>query len=259
MAATAFKGEKLVGKSNYIKWINPASLFLEINGYMPYISGKASPPDQSLYYARGTEGGRSVLAPYSQELAIKYYEKLNYFETQSQKALGALKSIISLENQERFKDKNTAKKLWNAIQATFGQSILELVSRYINQIVDSNYSSYKSIDEYTSLDCEIPKPVITSLILKGLPSSFDAFSSRKYEKMSGDLKNIDINGLINDLISEEARIGVNADLNANKASKGGRGNNKKYCNKCKITGHIESTCWVKHPELKPNSENPNKK
>ena len=77
--------------------------------------------------------------------------------------------------------------------------------------------------------------------------------------MSGDLKNIDINGLINDLISEEARIGANADLNANKASKGGKGNNRKYCNKCRVTGHIESTCWVKHPELKPNSENPNKK
>jgi hypothetical protein len=45
MAATAFKEEKLVGKSNYIKWINPASLFLEINGYIPYISGKALPPD----------------------------------------------------------------------------------------------------------------------------------------------------------------------------------------------------------------------
>ncbi|KAH6715185.1 hypothetical protein BKA61DRAFT_722015 [Leptodontidium sp. MPI-SDFR-AT-0119] len=223
MAATAFKGEKLVGKSNYIEWINPAR-------------------------------GRSVLAPYSQELAVKYYEKLDYFKTQSQKALGALKSIISLENQERFKDKNTAKKLWNAIQATFGQSILEL-----------------SIDEYTSviqssaiylkqLDCEIPKPVIASLILKGLPSSFDAFSSRKYEKMSGDLKNIDIDGLINDLISEEARIGANADLNANKASKGGKSNNRKYCNKCRVTGHITSTCWVLHPELKPNnSENPNNK
>ena len=78
--------------------------------------------------------------------------------------------------------------------------------------------------------------------------------------MSGDLKNIDIDGLINDLISEEARMGANADLNANKASKGGRGNNRKYCQKCRVTGHITSTCWVLHPELKPNdSENPNKK
>ena len=93
-----------------------------------------------------------------------------------------------------------------------------------------------------------------------MPSSFDAFSSRKYEKISSDLKNIDINDLINDLISEEARIGANADLNANKAFKGGKGGNKKHCNKCKVTGHLTSTCWVLHPELRPNnSENPNKK
>ncbi|KAH9216314.1 hypothetical protein DL95DRAFT_497670, partial [Leptodontidium sp. 2 PMI_412] len=76
--------------------------------------------------------------------------------------------------------------------------------------------------------------------------------------MSGDLKNININSLINDLISEETLIGANADLNVNKASKGGRGN-RKYYNKCKITGHIKFTCWVRHPELKPNLENPNKK
>ncbi|KAH9221187.1 hypothetical protein DL95DRAFT_288710, partial [Leptodontidium sp. 2 PMI_412] len=87
---------------------------------------------------------------------------------------------------------------------------------------------------------EIPKPVIASLILKGLLSSFDAFSSRKYEKMSGDLKNININSLINDLISEEARIGANANFNTNKASKGGKGN-RKYYNKYRVTGHITST------------------
>ncbi|KAH9213048.1 hypothetical protein DL95DRAFT_507540, partial [Leptodontidium sp. 2 PMI_412] len=88
---------------------------------------------------------------------------------------------------------------------------------------------------------EIPKPVITSLILKGLPSFFDAFLSRKYKKILSNLKNININSLINDLISEKARMGANANLNVNKASKGGRGN-RKYCNKCRVTGHITSTC-----------------
>ena len=77
-----------------------------------------------------------------------------------------------------------------------------------------------------------------------MPSSFDAFSSRKYEKMSGDLKNIDIDDLINDLISEEARMSANTDLNANKASKGDYkgGSNKKNCKYYKNTGHIKSTC-----------------
>jgi hypothetical protein len=69
-------------------------------------------------------------------------------------------------------------------------------------------------------------PVIASLILKGLPSSFDSFSSRKYEEISNDLDEIDINDLIKDLIAEEARMGANADLYANRAvdkSKGKEG------------------------------------
>jgi len=32
-----FKGDKLIGKTNYIEWHKNASLYLEINGYMPYI------------------------------------------------------------------------------------------------------------------------------------------------------------------------------------------------------------------------------
>ena len=92
-----------------------------------------------------------ISAPYSAELAVKYQEKLELFEANNQKALGALKSLISLENQERFKDKKTAKELYNAIKTTFGSTSLEQIGRYINKIVDTNYSSYKSIDEYTSV------------------------------------------------------------------------------------------------------------
>ncbi|CZT46032.1 uncharacterized protein RSE6_06406 [Rhynchosporium secalis] len=70
---------------------------------------------------------------------------------------------------------------------------LEEISRHINRIIDNTYSSYKNIDEYTSviqassvylkqLKCEIPKPILASLIFKGLHSSFDSFASRKYEE-----------------------------------------------------------------------------
>ncbi|TVY31843.1 hypothetical protein LOCC1_G008381 [Lachnellula occidentalis] len=41
---------------------------------------------------------------------------------------------------------------------------------------------------------ELPKPFIAILLFKGLSSSFDAFSSRKYKE------------LISDIISEEARL-----------------------------------------------------
>lgn len=48
--SVSYKGDKLVGKSNYIEWLNPASLYLEVNGFMPYVDGTARPPSKSLYY-----------------------------------------------------------------------------------------------------------------------------------------------------------------------------------------------------------------
>ena len=67
-----YKGQPLVGKSNYIEWKTQADLYLEINGYIPYTNGTKLGPDKALYYiiAKGEE------TPYSPETAIKYSERL---------------------------------------------------------------------------------------------------------------------------------------------------------------------------------------
>ncbi|CAL3971562.1 unnamed protein product [Diplocarpon coronariae] len=249
-----FKGELLVGKPNYTEWINTASLFLEVNGHMSYIDGSELPPRRSIYFKRESES--STYIPILDELSIRYYKKLGDFERASKKALGALKSIISLENQERFREKSTAKELFEAIKATYNTKGLELISRYINKIVDNSYSSYKNVDEYTNaiqssaiylrqLKCPLPKPIIASLIFKGLPSSFDSFASRKYEEISSDLEYIDLESLINDLILEEARMGANADY-------------KNYCTHYKLSGHISEKCYKLHPKLRPFNKKANK-
>jgi hypothetical protein len=271
-----FKGDKLIGRTNYIEWYNNASLYLEINGYMPYIDGTEASPNKALYYKSNTDNTISDI-PYSPELGVKYIEKELEYQRNAKKALGAIKSTISIDNIDRFKDKTNAKALWDAITSTYGESSLELISRYLNKIVDANYSSFTSIDEYTSqiqssalylkeLGHELPKPIIASLIFKGLPSSFDAIASRKYEELAKDIPNIDISKLISELISEEARMSTNTDLEANRALK--PQGVCKYCNK---SGHIEANCWIKNPELrregtsKPNkakarkqAKNPNK-
>jgi hypothetical protein len=60
-------------------------------------------------------------------------------------------------------------------------------------------------------------------LLKGLPSSFESFSSRKFKELSKILKdpnlasNLNINEFISDIISEESRIKA-SDLEANKIS-----------------------------------------
>lgn len=255
MAGTSFRGEKLVGKSNYIEWQINAKLYLEINGFFPYIDRTASEPNKSLYYNKENE-------PKSDELGVRYYERFLEYQRNSNKALGALKSIISTENVERFKDRDTCYSLWDAITKTYGESNLELVNRYFNKIIESNYSSYKSIDEYTSniqaasvylkeLGYELPKIFIVCTIFKGLPSSFDSFASRKYEEISSDLKDLNLAKLIAELISEEARM--NSNLEANKVSKKNN-QNKPFCKHCNKRGHLESKCYIKFPELKDTSK-----
>jgi rubrerythrin len=253
MATPTFKGDKLVGRSNYIEWLNNATLFLEINGYMPYIDGSELGPNLALYYDSSNR-------PFSPELVVRYIDKEAEFQRNSKKALGAIKSIISIDNIERFKDKTSAKALFEAIKSTYGDSNLEIISRYLFRTIDCNYSSFNNIDEYTSqiqssslylkeLGYELPRPFIACLLFKGLPSSFDSFASRKYEELAKDIANIDVNKLISELISEEGRMTSNIDLEANKASR----DNKPTCTFCKNRGHIEAKCFKKHPELRPSS------
>ncbi|CAL3968138.1 unnamed protein product [Diplocarpon coronariae] len=258
-----FKGELLVGKSNYTKWINTASLFLEVNGHMSYINSSELPPQRSIYFKRESES--STYIPISDELSIRYYKKLGDFEQASKKALEALKSIISLENQERFRDKSTAKELFKAIKATYNTKGLKLISQYINKIVNNSYSSYKNVDKYTSaiqssaiylrqLKCPLPKPIIASLIFKGLPSSFDSFASKKYKEISSDLEHIDL-----EMIAVSPILIANTDYKAqaNKAF-AKTGGKKNYCTHYKLSSHISEKCYKLYPKLRPFNKKANK-
>ena len=89
----SFKGDLLIGKTNYIEWLEKAELWLELSGYMPYINGTEKAPNKDLYYKDDK--------PYSTELAIKYIDKESEFQRNSLRALGAIKSIISIDNIKR--------------------------------------------------------------------------------------------------------------------------------------------------------------
>jgi hypothetical protein len=115
---SSFKGDKLVGISNYIEWKTNADLFLEINGYILYIDGTEESPSKSLYYKIETstnkEGKetRSYGDTLSPKLGARYSNRMSEYNRNNKRALGALKSIISLDNNNRFKDKITAKDLY---------------------------------------------------------------------------------------------------------------------------------------------------
>ena len=78
----SFKGDKLVGISNYIEQKTNADLFLEINGYILYIDGTKESPSKSLYYKIETstnkEGKetRSYSDALSPKLSIKYSNRI---------------------------------------------------------------------------------------------------------------------------------------------------------------------------------------
>ena len=69
-----FKGDKLISKTNYIKWHKNASLYLKINGYMLYINSTEASLNKALYYKTSTDNTISD-KPYSPELGIKYLNK----------------------------------------------------------------------------------------------------------------------------------------------------------------------------------------
>ncbi|TVY46089.1 hypothetical protein LCER1_G008733 [Lachnellula cervina] len=87
-AITSYKGEALV----------EASLFLEVYSFMPYIDSIEKNPlsIKSLYYTKSR--------PRSSELAIKYLEKETKYSCNTKQALGAIKSTLSANNIDRFKD-----------------------------------------------------------------------------------------------------------------------------------------------------------
>jgi hypothetical protein len=76
---TSFKGNLLIGKSNYINWVKRANLFLEINNFIPYINNTKHIPDKSLYYKSNSDS-HITNKPYSPKLAIRYIDKKAKFE-----------------------------------------------------------------------------------------------------------------------------------------------------------------------------------
>ncbi|PMD28361.1 hypothetical protein NA56DRAFT_666962 [Hyaloscypha hepaticicola] len=240
----SFKGNKLIGRSNYIEWKNNADLFLEINGYMSYINGTEIMPIKE-----GKETSTYSTEPFTRELGARYADRISEFNDNNKRVLGALKSVISNDNNDCFKDKTSSKDLYNSIIKTFSQTSLELVGCYFDKIVDTNYGSFNNMDEYISniqlsiiylikLNQTISKPIVAWLILKGLPSQYDSYTSRKYEELIEDLDEINVSKL------------------ANKTSFNNNQSYYKYCNK---KGHIEDKCFIKYPELRNNYFNSNNK
>jgi hypothetical protein len=219
---------------------------------MPYLDSTKIVPDKSLYFDR--EKPRSI------EFNIKYIDKLNEYEANKKKTLGALKLIISPDNINKFKNKNSTLLLWEKLNKIYGETSLDTITRYFNKIINAEYFEFTIVDEYINtiqsavlylkeLDYSIPKLLLIYILFKGLPSSFETFVSRKYKELAKDIKNINITQLINDIINEETRFSTSVETlgNTNKISK----LFNTFCSHCKLKGYLIDICFKLHPELKP--------
>jgi hypothetical protein len=81
---------------------------------MPFIDNSIKAPNKSLYYTT-TYNTKSISGsivkdeiPRSPELGIRYIEKLDEYKRNKKKAYRAIKSILSLDVIDRFKDKKEA-------------------------------------------------------------------------------------------------------------------------------------------------------
>jgi hypothetical protein len=123
---------------------------------MPFIDNSIKAPNKSLYYITTYNTKSSLRAivkdeiPRSPELGIRYIEKLDEYERNKKKAYEAIKSILSLDFINRFKDKKEATKLWEAIISTYREAGFELIGRYFNKLLERDFNYFNSLDKYTS-------------------------------------------------------------------------------------------------------------
>jgi hypothetical protein len=84
---------------------------------MPFIDNSIKTPNKSLYYTTtyNTKSISGVIIkdeiPRSPKLGIRYIEKLDEYKRNKKKAYRAIKSILSLDVINSFKDKKDATKL----------------------------------------------------------------------------------------------------------------------------------------------------
>jgi hypothetical protein len=87
---------------------------------------------------------------YSPELIIWYIDKKAKSERNQTKVFGIVKSIITQDNIDRFKDKIMAYSLWEAIKAIYSETSLETIAWYFNKLIEVNYNLFKNTNKYTS-------------------------------------------------------------------------------------------------------------
>jgi hypothetical protein len=184
-------------------------------------------------------------------------------------------SLLQIQNIE------TALEAWNALENLY--SLKGFSSEYLiyKEFFNTKLSKHNSIEEYLnkikklvdqlrSKNISLPKEIICSWVLNNLDHSYDGFITIITQSYRNNTLEMDLDNLFSHLLDESRRQAdqekevvlfnqtwknnrqKKLDARRNLLSSSRKGLEGKFCMKCGKKGHNRSSCWVLHPELKPN-------
>jgi len=242
-AEDAYKIELLQGSANYRTWKFSMKMVLQAKDLWEVISGEEVKPVEEKAGQVWEKKARKALATIA--LALSAAEKEHIIECTAPKAAwDILEKLYEGQGQNR---------KFMLLQELFKMSMEgEKMDVYLRAVREK-------MSELAVVSLKLEDDVKLAIILNGLPDRYRylVVSLEKQER-------IDFDELTARLLEEEVKVDPRADVMAMLSRRTGvcyrcgqMGHLKKDCPRncahCNKAGHNESQCWIKHPELRPES------
>jgi hypothetical protein len=261
--------EKLTEK-NYRSWATTVRAVLRERKLFDVVEGKVAPP------AKPTDGA-------TDEETSKYEEELEAYEKKAFPACRILLSAISSRLITYVEDEDDPAKIWNTLKdrfrpttdITMAQALKNLISMRMAEDNDMEAhirdftAAKRRLEEHSVSLSDI---VYRTIFLLSMPSGYqmtvtalegqpdmtlEATQNRLLDEFR-KRKNSGQNGLVMSalLTNQTSRKGKSSGKNTGNSRRnpGTSANSNLHCTHCKKSGHVESTCWSLHPELKKSGK-----
>ena len=261
--------EKLTEK-NYRSWATTVRAILREKKLFDVVEGKTKAPEQLAEDASGDQ-------------CTAYDTALEAYEKKAFPACRILLSTISSRLITYVEDEDDPAKIWTTLKdrfrpttdITMAQALKSIIGMRMAEDDDMeahirNFTAGKRRLEEHGVSLE--DIVYRTIFLLSMPTGYqmtvtalEGQTDMKLEAIQNRLldeyrkrKSSPQNGLVMSalLTNQSARKGKSNGKNSGnpRRGSGGGSNSSLHCTHCKKTGHVESTCWILHPELRRNGK-----